>query len=130
MTRPDTRPADGVDVAAALAHLDEAGIPEKVLTSAGVDITDPAALRAEVERLLLAAVAEDSIADGRQVLALQAAYEALYTAAERAHLAGLGEAIGAFLALTADRPAPTVQSNQEEREADLPWFGAECLEAD
>jgi hypothetical protein len=131
VTRPDTRPAaDGVDIPTALARLADAGIPEKVLTSHGVDITDPAALRTQVATLLAAAVAEDSIADEQQVLSLQAAYAALSTAAEREYLDELAETLSTFLALIAERPAPTVKSNRKARERLMPWFGAECLEAD
>ncbi len=77
----------------ALTHLETIGIDTDVLRAGGVDPTDPAAVRREVAILLATAVAEQLITDMRGFAALQRAFTALLTPAERVGNAALAAAI-------------------------------------
>lgn len=77
----------------ALAHLTRVGVTAGVLRAGGVDPTDPAAVRAEVEILIASAVAENAITDMRGLAALQMAFRALLTDAERDDNDALAKAI-------------------------------------
>ncbi len=77
----------------ALAHLTSIGVTADVLRAGGVDPTDPAAVRREVEILLASAVAEVALTDMRGLAALQRAFGELLTDAER----GSNDALAAAL---------------------------------
>lgn len=77
----------------ALAHLASVGVTADVLHASGVDPTDPAAVRREVEILLASAAAEVTITDMRGLTALQRAFGALLTDAERGSNDALAKAL-------------------------------------
>lgn len=77
----------------ALTHLAGVGVTTDVLHASGVDPTDPAAVRREVEILLASAVAEITITDMRGLAALQRALAELLTDAERGSNDALAKAL-------------------------------------
>ena len=87
-----------MNVPAALAHLAKVDITPTVLADEGINPADPDALRALVDELLGAALAEDILTDKRQIGHLEAARECLLPDGEQAWRDALAADMRRFLA--------------------------------
>ena len=112
----------GVDIPLALAYLAATGITADVLDDEGVDPGNPDQIRDLVYDLLASAVAENAIADARQVCDLQAALDALTTTEQRIELDAMADVIRARM--RGQRFTRTPARPPE------PVYGGACLDAE
>jgi hypothetical protein len=115
MTKPDTRP--DTDIPAALAHLAAVGVTEQVLTSDGVDVTDPVALLDQVVELIDATVTKQIFTSATHLAHLSAAFKALSAEPELADR--LAATLDSFVSVIYAPPGSTAQPSAR--------FGSACL---